>query len=147
MVTGAGMVRAATTYRVPYIPEMFVKHSYGMMSVFSISSERNWEVFAEGLTEDGSRERLPMQRYFPMRQGFINEYIYNLWYRGDGQGNYNALAGKILLGELDRGQRWASVELVQETWPRSAEGYNTLRSGSGVTRLVLSVAIAPLINP
>lgn len=145
-VTGAALVRAASTKRIPFVPEILVKASYGMMSVFSTTSEHNWEIVAEGITEQGARERVLMENYYPMRRGFINEYIFNLWYRGNGSVNYQMLAQKLLSKERQRGRPYVSVELTQVTWPRSPAGYYATMSGTGVKMLLLATAMIPALD-
>ncbi len=144
LVNAAGLLKAATAVEAP-LPGILLMSSYGMMSVFSVTSESNWEIVADGIGSDGVRHRVALTHYFPMRQGFINEFTYNLW-RFGGQAYYDALATRLLERERAGGSAFASLELVQETWPRSAQGYQAERKPPKLTQQVLARAIAPAVQ-
>ena len=134
VITAGGMYQTATHNRSWAFP-LLSEFSYGMLAPFQGDSDINAEVVLIAEEAGGATRILPVGRFF---QGELGErtarsLLEQLKGRGELsalQEIYDPMLSQMLQHERERGHPYVSLSLYKEEWPKSAEGYEALRTRS-----------------
>lgn len=116
---------------LPFIPWTVLRFHYGMMAPYQSTSPLNADLLAEGLRE-GSWRRIDLDPYYPMILG--NQVMYRRMRSFSflepeiHQQKYGELAEKLLELAEKKGQRYESIRLTWQEWPKSPKGWDAGRT-------------------
>jgi hypothetical protein len=113
------------------LPRRVVRYFYGMMAPYQGYSTHNFELVAEGKTENGSWETIDLLPYFPGSTGERTFREFLLSRRAQSveatQEGYRQLAKQIQYNEAEQGRSYGEIRLAFDTWPMAPDGYSSLR--------------------
>jgi hypothetical protein len=138
-VTVAAFIYTMTRIAVVF-PKPLIMIAYGMMAPYQADSEWNTDFIAEGY-RDGAWQRIDLGRYYPFGFGETNvrKHLITFHWR-DPESEQRARASmalQILAHERARGNSYASLRIIREEWPRSAEGFDALRKKPFINAQIL----------
>lgn len=123
---------------LPFIPYDLACYHYGMMAPYQGYNTENWELVAEGIFPDGSREQIDLHRFIPFSRGQFNVRGGLIPFRDQTYshpiGKYGEVADQLHLLL----PQYAAVLLYFETWPMSPGGFEYLRIPFFVSRELLT---------
>ncbi|HRH93629.1 MAG TPA: hypothetical protein PKV72_03810 [Candidatus Peribacteria bacterium] len=118
--------------------------SFAMMAPFQGYATHVYELGAEGVRADGTRQDIDLSPYYPTTYGERVVRGYLIMYRvfhsdADGIAAFQRISQIIRDRELQRGNAYAVVQAYWKVWPLSPDGLFTLRKPPTLTRDVISL--------
>ena len=137
MTTYALAYTMTRTQFLPFIPWPVLHYHYGMMAPYQGTTSYNADLLAEGL-RDGTWHTINLEPCYPMIRG--NKIMYRRMRSFSFLGNdihkqkYAELAAKLRALEERKGNAYESIRLTWEEWPKSALGWDALRTSESIVK-------------